>query len=192
MQLTAYALLAALVVVLEFFVAIPLGPSFTVTLTLVPIMIGAILYGAPCGAFLGAVFGVVVAIKVAFGLADAGSAQMFMYTPVTTLSLCVIKGTVAGLVSGLVYSPFRNRKNKLLGTILAAVACPIVNTGIFVLGLFTFYGEIVKQWAVGYANAFFFLILGLLGLNFLVEFALNVLLVPAVLRIVQVVKKTYR
>ena len=43
-RLVGLAILAALVIVLQSFVAIPLG-MFTVTLTLVPIMIGAILFG---------------------------------------------------------------------------------------------------------------------------------------------------
>jgi hypothetical protein len=40
-----------------------------------------------------------------------------------------------------------------------------------------------------FANAFTFVMIGCIGLNFLVEFAVNVLLIPAVLRIISVVKK---
>ena len=57
------AMFAAIVVVLQFFVAIPLGPMFTITLTLVPVMLGAILFGPSSGAILGSVFGVVVATE---------------------------------------------------------------------------------------------------------------------------------
>lgn len=190
--LTAYALLAALVIVLQTFVAIPLGP-FTVTLTLVPIMIGAILYGAPCGCFLGTVFGIVVAIQVVTGAMGPASYQMFEMLPAITMILCVFKGAAAGAVSGLIYRPFRKGEKKLLGTILSAVACPIVNTGIFVLGLALFYGKLVSVWAVaeGYTSVFMFLILGMVGLNFVVEFALNILLIPAVLRIIKAVKTAY-
>ena len=58
------AMFAAVVVVLQMFVSIPVG-VFTITLTLVPIMLGAILFGPLSGAVLGGVFGVVVAIQVA-------------------------------------------------------------------------------------------------------------------------------
>ena len=66
------AMLAAVVVVLQLFVSIPLG-MFTITLTLVPIMLGAILFGPTSGAFLGGVFGVVVAIQVITGAAGAAN-----------------------------------------------------------------------------------------------------------------------
>ena len=51
-RLVATAILAAIVIVLQLFVSIPIG-IFTITLTLVPIMIGAIMFGPSCGAFLG-------------------------------------------------------------------------------------------------------------------------------------------
>ena len=190
MLLTAYAILAALVIVLQTFVAIPLGP-YTVTLSLVPIMVGAIMYGPGCGAFLGAVFGVVVSIQVVTGAAGYYSFEMFRHLPAVTIAICLIKGTLAGLVAGFVYHPFRNGKLRVLGTFLAAISCPIVNTGIFAIGLMAFYGKLVDVWTVenGYATAVAFLFIFMIGLNFLVEFAINVLLAPAVTRIIQAVQK---
>jgi hypothetical protein len=84
-----------------------------------------------------------------------------------------------------------NIKKSKLGVILSAVSCPIVNTGIFALGLFVFYAELINTYAVekAFANAFTFVMVGCIGINFLVEFAVNVLLIPAVLRIISVVKK---
>ncbi len=192
MLLTAYAILAALVIVLQSFVSIPLGPYY-VTLTLVPIMVGAILYGPACGAFLGAVFGVVVSIQVVTGAAGYYSFEMFRHLPAVTIAICMVKGTMAGLVSGLVYQPFRKKSGglQLLGTVLSAVSCPIVNTGIFAVGLMAFYGKLVSVWTVenGYATAVAFLFIFMIGVNFLVEFAINVLLIPAVMRIIRAVKK---
>ncbi len=184
------AMFAAVVVVLQMFVSIPLG-MFTITLTLVPIMLGAILFGPASGAFLGGVFGVVVAIQVVTGAAGALSSAMFLQTPVLTVVLCLLKGIAAGWVSGLIYRAFAKHEKNKLGVILSAVACPIVNTGIFALGLFVFYNGLINTWAIdnAFANAFTFVMVGCIGLNFLVEFAVNVLLIPVALRMIKIVKR---
>lgn len=181
---------AAVVVVLQTFVAIPVG-VFTITLTLVPIMLGAILFGPASGAILGATFGITVAVQVATGAAGEASFVMFTQAPFITIVLCILKGTAAGWVSGLIYKALaKNEKNKL-AVILSAVACPIVNTGIFCLGLTVFYNNLLNTWAIGggYANAFTFIMLSLIGLNFIIEFAVNVLLIPVALRMIKIVKK---
>ena len=40
-----------------------------------------------------------------------------------------------------------------------------------------------------YANAFTFIMLGMVGLNFVIEFAVNVLLIPVALRMIKIVKQ---
>ena len=184
------AMFAAVVVVLQTFVAIPVG-VFTITLTLVPIMLGAILFGPASGAILGATFGITVAVQVATGAAGEASFVMFTQAPFITIVLCILKGTAAGWVSGLIYKALaKNEKNKL-AVIFSAVACPIVNTGIFCLGLTVFYNNLLNTWAIGggYANAFTFIMLSLIGLNFIIEFTVNVLLIPVALRMIKIVKK---
>lgn len=185
------AMFAAVVVVLQFFVSIPLGPMFTITLTLVPVMLGAILFGPASGAILGGVFGIVVAIQVMTGAAGPASTLMLAQAPVLTVTLCILKGAVAGLASGLIYKAIMKAEKPRLAVILSAVACPIVNTGIFCLGLTIFYNNLLTAWALdgGYANAFTFIILGLVGLNFVIEFAVNVLLIPVALRLIKIAKK---
>ena len=184
------AMFAAVVVVLQMFVSIPVG-MFTITLTLVPVMLGAILFGPTSGAILGGVFGVVVAIQVVTGAAGLLSTEMFLQTPVITLILCVLKGMVAGWVSGLVYRAFAKHEKNKLGVVLSAISCPIVNTGIFALGLFVFYNALINTWAINnaFANGFTFVMVGCIGLNFLVEFAVNVLLIPVTLRMMKIVKR---
>lgn len=184
------AMFAAVVVVLQMFVSIPVG-IFTITLTLVPIMLGAILFGPASGAVLGGVFGVVVAIQVVTGAAGVLSTEMFLQTPVVTILLCVLKGTAAGWASGLIYRAFAKHQKTKLGVVLSAIACPIVNTGIFALGMFVFYNALINTWAMNnaFANGFTFVMVGCIGLNFLVEFAVNVLLIPVTLRMIKIVKR---
>ena len=184
------AMFAAIVVVLQTLVAIPVG-AFTITLTLVPVMLGAILFGPASGAILGAVFGVTVAIQVVTGAAGEASFMMFTQAPVVTVVLCVLKGAAAGWVSGIVYRAVNKTGKNKLAVILSAVVCPIVNTGIFCLGLVVFYNNLLKVWSVdgGFANALTFIMLGLIGLNFVIEFTVNVLLIPVTLRMIKIVKK---
>ena len=54
--------------------------------------------------------------------------------------LCLIKGTLAGLVPATVYSAIVGKKavsdkKKLLTTMLSAMLAPIVNTSTFVIGM---------------------------------------------------------
>ncbi len=184
-KLVSTAILAALTVVLSF-VVLPLG-VFNITFSLVPIMVGAILFGMGAGAFLGGVFGVTVAIQVVTGMAGVLSTEMFLLHPAVTLLLCILKGVAAGFASGAVFELLKSKKT--IGVALASVACPIVNTGIFVAGLFVFYYPLMEQFAQAnaFAGAVAFIFIGVVGLNFIVEFAINVLLVPIVLRVIKIV-----
>jgi len=190
-KLVGTALLAALVLLLQFFVVIPIG-AYNITLTLVPIMLGAILYGPVTGAVLGGVFGLAVTYQVFTGLAGALSTAMLQLTPVVTVTVCLLKGILAGLVAGLIYKPFQGSAHKTLGVILSAISCPIVNTGIFVSALFLFYYNLMAQYAAenAFAGAVTFVFIGIVGLNFVVEFVINVLLIPLVLRLMKILKIT--
>ena len=189
-RLVGTAILAAIVIVLQTFLVIPLGP-FTVTLTLVPIMLGAILFGPSAGAFLGGVFGITVSVQVVTGAAGIFSYMMFEQNPVLTIFICLLKGIVAGLVSGLIYKLFSKKEKKAIGTVLSAVACPICNTGIFAIALMVFYNSLTLNFATentSYTNVYLFILFGMIGLNFVVEFVINVLLIPVILRIIHAVK----
>ena len=94
-RLAGLALFTAIVVVLQLLGSfIKVGP-FAVSLVLIPIVVGAAVYGVSAGAWLGFVFGVVVTIAVVTG-ADQGGYIMFSARPVMTVLVCLIKGTAAG------------------------------------------------------------------------------------------------
>ena len=72
-RLAGLALFTAIVVVLQLLGSfIKVGP-FAVSLVLIPIVVGAAVYGVSAGAWLGFVFGVVVTIAVVTGATAAGS-----------------------------------------------------------------------------------------------------------------------
>ena len=180
------AILTALVVVLQF-VALayralfPLAP-FTITLVLVPIVLGAALCDTRIAGWLGFVFGVVV-------LATDAGAFLAISVPATIL-VVLLKGTLAGVCAGVVSRLFE-KKNRYLATVLAALVSPVVNTGVFLIGCRLFFFETIRSWGLagGYDNALAYMILGLVGINFLIEVGINMLLAPVIVRIVNIRKK---
>ena len=179
-RLAGLALFTAIVVVLQLLGSfIKVGP-FAVSLVLIPIVVGA------AGAWLGFVFGVVVTIAVVTG-ADAGGYIMFSARPVMTVIVCLLKGTAAGYVAGLVYRAI-SKKNALAGVIVAAAAAPVVNTGLFVLAMLLFYQPQLQAWAGDTAVATY-IVTGLVGVNFLLELGVNLVLSPTITRLIAAGKK---
>lgn len=174
--------MTALVIVLQLlgtFTAI-FGP-FATAVGLIPIIIGAAMCGAGVGAWLGFVFGVVVLLTNA-------SAFLAISVPGTIVTV-LLKGVACGLVAGLVYK-LLEKKNKYLAVLAAAIACPIVNTGIFVLGCFAFFFEELTKWGVaeGYGSTVEYIFLFLVGTNFIVELVTNLILAPTIVRLLDLRK----
>ena len=95
------------------------------------------------------------------------------------------------MAAGIVYLALE-KVNKYLACVVAAICAPIVNTGIFLIGCRLFFYETIKGWAegAGFASAGAFMIVGLVGTNFLVEMAINIILSPTILRLVNLGKKS--
>lgn len=176
------AILTALVIVLQFVgQTIRLGP-FMISLVLIPIVIGAATCGTKIGGWLGFVFGVFVLIS--------GDAAAFLAVDVFgTIVTVLLKGTLCGLAAGFVYKLLED-KNKLLAVVLAAMVCPIVNTGVFLLGCTVFFMDTVTAWANG-GNVVAYMFVGLVGGNFLVEFGMNLFLAPAIVRLIDIAEDKF-
>lgn len=215
-QIVGIGLFTALVLVLQF-----LGGSirfgvFSISLVLVPIVVGAAVYGWQAGAFLGFSFGVAVLLS--------GDAGAFLAVDVIgTILTVLVKGTAAGLISGLVYKfvlkllnkqsqkkiqymkkhhglgecceagvyDYISRNNRYFAVIFSAVVCPVVNTGIFLLGCWLFFMDTVAEWgaAAGFDNVASYMFIGLAGINFLIELGTNILLAPVITRLVGYARK---
>ena len=110
--------------------------GININLALVPICVGAILYGPFTGGFLGLVNGVAVLLTPATQSYFMDPSQLGPLCIVGTFVICFTKCTIAGIVSYFVYKPF---KNKIVGSIVSSLSVPIINTGIFLLGAYFFY-----------------------------------------------------
>ncbi len=181
------ALLMALVIVMQFIGSmIPPVAGFSISLVLIPIVLGAAAYGPGAGALLGAVFGVIVYINCVTG-ADGGGAMVFQANPVLCFLVVMGKGILAGWISGLVYALMKKR-NAYLAMLLAAIVCPVVNTGVFVTCMLLFFIDVLGAWANG-GDVLGYVLTGLILANFLPELIINVVFSPAGQRILHTVKK---
>lgn len=176
-------LLTAIVVVLQFVSMALRFSAFSITLTLVPIVVGAALYGWKTGAWLGFVFGAAV-------LLTGDAAAFLTINPAGTIATVLVKGAMAGLVAGLVYRLIA-KKNQVAAVLVSSIVAPIVNTGIFLLGCRLFFFDTVAAWGtgLGFENTFVYMIVGLVGGNFLIELGVNIVLNPAILQIIKIGKK---
>ncbi|MBR6939553.1 MAG: ECF transporter S component [Clostridia bacterium] len=173
-------LLTAIVFVFQFVSMSIRTATFSITLSLVPIVVGAALYGKWAGAWLGLVFGTAVLLT--------GDANVFLAVNVPgTIITVLLKGVLAGFASGLVYDLIK-RKNDTLATYISGILTPVVNTGVFILGCLTFFMPTIKEWA-GDTNAVKYIFIGLIGFNFFIELAVNLLLSPTIARIIKIGRK---
>ena len=178
-KVVGMGLFTAIIVALQMLAsAIKFGP-FSITLVLAPIVIGAALYGIGAGAWLGLTFGVTVLIS--------GDAAAFLtINPIGTVLTVIAKGMVAGIVAAMIYKAIE-KKNKTVAVVAAGIACPIVNTGIFLISCYLFFREwlITVFGTTGFATV----ITGLVSVNFAVELGINMLLASVIVRIIDLGKK---
>ena len=178
-KIVGIGLFTAIIVALQLLAtSIKFGP-FSITLVLAPIVIGAALYGIGAGAWLGVAFGVSVLIS--------GDAAAFMtINPAGTVVTVLLKGMLAGLVAGLIYKALES-KNKTVAVVLAGIACPIVNTGIFLAGCYLFF----QEWLVSVfgTTGFATVVTGLVSVNFAVELGINMVLASVIVRVIDIGKK---
>ena len=182
-KIVGIGLMTAIVVVLQLLGSFIKFGVFSISLVLVPIIVGAALYGVGAGAWLGLAFGVTV-------LASGDAGAFLAVNPVGTVVTVLLKGVLAGLAAGGVYKLIE-KKNKLIAVITSGIVAPVVNTGIFILGCWLFFMPLITEWATkaGVENAGLFVITGVVGVNFFIELAINLVLSTVIVRIIKIAVK---
>lgn len=182
-NMVGVGLFTAIVVVLQFLGGGIRFGMFSISLVLVPIVVGAALYGWKSGAWLGFAFGAAV-------LLSGDAAAFLAVDPLATVLVVLLKGAACGLAAGLVYQ-LLHKVNNTAAVFGAAIICPVINTGVFLLGCQLFFLETVAGWgaAMGYENAAAYMFLGLAGVNFLIEIGVNLILAPVIVRLIRIGKK---
>ncbi len=174
------AILTALATVLGL-IKIPVVSTATVTLVLPVVVVGAAL----CGPIVGAWLTVVPALVTIF----SGEAVLFMqYSPVGTVITLILKGLLTGFAAGAIYKAL-SAKHPIGAAIGASVIAPIVNSGIFTLGCYIFIWDELVGMATEANVGIGLLLFGLVGMNFIIELILNIILCPTIIRIIQIATK---
>lgn len=158
------------------------GP-FSTAMALVPIVIGAALCGTGVAAWLGFVFGFVV-------LVTGGGALFWAFNIPGTIITVLLKGTCCGMAAGLVYRCLE-KWNGLVAAIASAIICPVVNTGIFLLGSYIFFLPYADAMAelLGMNISGMALFYALATANFLLELLINIILSPTIVRLINIRRK---
>ena len=181
--LVLMAMLTALVAVLTYFGSfIRLSPLVNVSLTLIPIVLGAVLCGIWGGTWLGFVNGIVILVS--------GQAAFFIgIAPVGTVIVVLAKGTLCGLAAALLYVLLR-RINKYVAVVAAAIICPVVNSGIYLLGCMTiFYDSIEAMIGEATPTIMSVLIYPMGLINFPFELVINIVMCPVIYRLITLIPK---
>lgn len=174
------SVLTAIVVALQLVGnAIRIG-EFSISLILLPVVVGAVLCGPLGGAWLGFVFGTVVILA---GETDAFLAISPFYTVIGTS----LRGALAGLASGIVYSAASKKKDDL-AIILASVAAPVMNTVFFIIFALLFFYDVFEG-IMGTGNVVRGMIRYYVSINFLIELSLNMVLAPMLVSLAKRLEK---
>ena len=194
LRLVQLAILAALIFVMQYVGTLVSAPfasmGIELSFVLIPIVIGAFLLGPIEGAILGFIFGVMTVILTVIAPGTM-TYILFESNPVMYIVVAITKAVLAGLGSGLIYKGLTKVfKDKFvyLRTLLASASAPIINTGIFLGGMVLFFSDVISERWAGGQNVFLF-IAGLILINFIVELSINIILTPAIVRIIAVVGK---
>lgn len=183
-KLVLTSILLAIIVILQLFASVVKFGTFQISLVLIPITIGAILLGPKVGALLGFSFGMIVLLTgdAAFFIAYGGL--------ISTVFVVLLKGTLAGFLSGLVYKTLNRNEENIKPILLSSFTTPLVNTGVFALGTLLLLSPALKE-AAGGSNSFVYLFTVMIGTNFIIELIITIILVTAIHRICLIYNNMY-
>ena len=154
----------------------------TITLLGIPLAISACIFGPYYGALLGLVWGVIAIVQSITGMDPLG-ATLITINPLGLIVTCIVPRVLTGYLAGLIYK--LNAKWDKKGHINSVVTCALVtvfNTVFFMTSLALFFFNTPELQAIAQTlsntygvNAFnpFLFIVFAVGINFLVEIAVN-------------------
>lgn len=181
-KITGIGIFMCLVVVLQLLSNyVTFGPV-SITLALIPIVVGSIIYGPYAGFLLGVFCGITVFF------APSTMALFWPYGIVKTFILCILKTGIAGLCSGYIFKLISN-KNKKLAAVLSSISVPIINTGLFAIAAYILYIDLLNTLCPEGQTTLIYLLVGFIGFNFIIEFFVNSILSPIVYRVINIFKE---
>ena len=173
-NLTGVAMLAAIVVILQLFATFITLPVANPNLTLIPIVIGGAIYGRRAGAMLGLTMAVVILATYLTGSVGLGPVIMTRM-PLETILITLFRGCMTGLIPATLYKMIK-KKDMVIGAFIAALICPFINTGIYVLGVIWLFKDIYFEVRELTGGNIYWILLTSIAVNFTIEFIINTIL----------------
>ena len=128
---------------------IPIGPLY-MTLSMIPIAIGAMLIGPAGGAVLGLVYGCTSLYDAITG-ASVMTGAFFQISPVHTVLLCVGTRVLVGFLTGWLFRAVHKiDRTKTVSYFIGGLLAPVLNTVLFMgyIVLFFYHTEFVQNMVV--------------------------------------------
>lgn len=188
-------ILFALVIVLQ---SIASFGVINICLCLIPITLGAMLFGWKGGLALGTTFG---AVALFWGIVgkDIFTLYLFQANPFMTIVICLVKGAACGVVPALLYKWISGIKRfgkgrGIVAAIVASISAPVANTGLFALGCVIIMDDVTSvAGSLGLVaeNFVSLLFIGLISFNFFIELAINAVFSPALGKLTETFEKQF-
>lgn len=142
LRMVQTAILSAIIILMSF---TPLGylkaGVIEITFIMIPVAVGAILMGPTTGALLGTVFGMTSFLQAAFGLSPFGVA-LLQINPFYTFILTMVPRILMGWLVGLIFQALHKiDRTKIVAYAVASLSGALINTILFVGGLFLLFGS---------------------------------------------------
>lgn len=186
-RMVGLATLCAITFVLQFWIAgilpkLPIGGGTAINLALIPVVVGAILYGPVGGLMVGLFLGAVTLLP------GQGAEGFYVnwYMTILAIVLCLAKAGLAGFLSGLAFK-LLFKKNYYVANYATAIVAPIVNTGIFLL----LYGVLIYIMTGSAYGPTFVATATAVWIMFLVELSVNILFAPALATLTKILTRNY-
>lgn len=174
-KITGIAVFMALTIALQCVAPLIKIGFVEIALGLIPMILGACIYGPLPGLLLGLTLGSTIMLS-------PDTLTYFMpVNPAMTVILCLVKTGLAGFVSAVLYRVLKSKKS-LIRIGVSTFVAPVINTGLFILGVLLFFLEVYGGSVVAFFTT-------TLLINFLIELSVMVILVPAFERILKLYGK---
>ena len=195
LEIAQLGILFALVIVLQ---SIASFGVINICLCLIPITLGAMLFGWKGGLALGTTFG---AVALFWGIVgkDIFTLYLFQANPFMTIVICLVKGAACGVVPALLYKWISGIKRfgkgrGIVAAIVASISAPVANTGLFALGCVIIMDDVTSvAGSLGLVaeNFVSLLFIGLISFNFFIELAINAVFSPALGKLTEAFEKQF-
>ena len=187
-RMVGIAMLCAITFVLQFWISgvlpkLPIGLGGTaINLALIPVVVGAILYGPKGGLTVGLFLGLVTLMP------GQGAEAFFVnwYMTILAILLCLLKTGLAGFTAGVLFKIIK-KYNYVVAIIVSAIVTPVINTGTYLL----LVGVLIKIMTGESYLVTFIATAGIAWIPFLIELAINVILSPSIASLIKILTRNY-